>query len=247
MLELMVSTAIFMLLVVVLASISNQALKTWSQNENKSDLREKARNALDLMGRELRQATLPVDRSDLLSLQFVVNPSISSTVKNRDAIFWQAPIATSRSKGDLAVVGYFVRRGAGEVGTLCRLFINPDDSDYAPSAGVTDALLNSEAPADEPNNFKGLFLENVPGMWVTAYSDATTPYAADYNSRVEQKFPKRVEITLALMDKKGALLVTAGAATLPSTTSSSTAAAYIDTLEDSLRPHVEAVTINVEF
>ena len=249
-LELLVATAIFATLVLVLATISNQALGTWSRSENKSELREAARTAINLMGSELRQAVLPVYRGDTNGLQLVVNPaSLSATFKNRDAIFWQAPVATSRTKGDLAIVGYFIRK-EGNVSKLCRFFVNPDDTNYliysSPNAWVTDALLNSRAPADEASDLQGVFLENVPGMWITVYTNATAPYATDYNSLTAQVLPARVEISLALLDKIGAQRVADGAS-LPDVAANASASAFMANLPENLRSHVEAVTINVPF
>lgn len=254
--ELLVATAVFMLLVLVLASVSNQALSVWSRSENKSELREAGRAAANLIGSELRQAVLPVDRADQSSLQFVVNPaSVATPFKNADCIFWQAPIATSRAKGDLAVVGYFVRKEASGVGKLCRLFVNPDDPDnqykiYSdPQSWVSAAVLDSKALASEASNLQGLFLENVAGFWITAYSDAVTPFPADYDSRVTQTLPARVEISLALLDKIGAQRVTDGSIRLPTSpvSSFSNAVDFQNAVEPALRSHLEAVTINVPF
>lgn len=248
--ELLVATAVFMMLVVVLASLSSQALSVWSRNEQKSDLRESARTAMSLIGSELRQAVLPVNRGDTNGLQLVVNPS-GVTATNRDSIFWQAPVATSRSKGDLAIVGYFIRK-VDNVSKLCRLFVNPDDPDYAvykaPNAWVNDALLNAKAPADEASNLQGVCLENVSGMWVTVYSNAVAAYPANFDSRVERKLPARVEISLALLDKIGAKRV-AGGVSLPAAGSYSNAASFMTSTDipASIRPHMEIVTINVPF
>lgn len=249
-LELLVATAIFATLVLVLASIANQALGTWSRNENKSELREASRTAINLIGSELRQAVLPVYRAETNGLQLVVNPpGISDAFKNRDAIFWQAPVATSRSKGDLAIVGYFIRK-QGNVFKLCRLFISPDDSDYAvyssPNAWVTDALLDSKAPASESSNLQGVFLENVPGMWVTAYQDNTTTYT-NYDSRVAGRYPSRVEISLALLDKVGADRVARGVITLPESKNYSSLSAFMVDLPANIKANVQTVTINVSF
>ncbi len=246
--EILVATAVFMMLVVVLASLTNQALSVWSRNEEKSDLRESARTAMSLIGSELRQAVLPVYRGGSNGLQLVVNPA-GVTAANHDSIFWQAPIATTRSKGDLAIVGYFIRK-VDNVSKLCRLFVNPDDPDYkvytTPNAWVNDALLNAKAPADEASNLKGVCLENVSGMWVTVYSNATNAYPASYDSRVAKKFPSRIEISLALLDKTGAKRVTGGV-TLPAAGIYTNAASFMTNIPASIRPHMEIVTINVPF
>jgi len=248
--ELVAAAAIFLILIVVLASISNQAAIVWSRSESKSDLREAARAAISRMGSEMKQAVLPLYQKDQKSLQFVINPpGISAGYKSRDAVFWQAPIATSRETGDLAIVGYFIRKD-GKVPKLCRLFVNPGDAAYKMHDGtgtwLDDALLDLKAPGTEASDLQGVFLENVPGMWVTAYSDASTPYAS-YDSRVAAKLPVRVEISLALLDKKGAERVASGAATLPEASACADAAAFMSQLPASIKAHVQNVTINVSF
>jgi type II secretory pathway pseudopilin PulG len=260
-LELLVATAVFVVLVLVLAMISHQAVGTWSRNENKSELRESARTAINFMRSELRQAVLPIYRDDQAGLQFVVNPpGISAACKNRDLIFWQAPIATSRTKGDLAIVGYFVRK-QGNVFKLCRLFVNPDDPAYQiyskPNDWVNDALLDSRAPATEESDLQGVFLENVPGMWVSTFDadgaptddgDPDTPdEVSTFDSRKAKKLPARVEISLALLDKLGADRVARGQITLPEARDCANVAAFLEQLPDAIKANVQTVTINVPF
>jgi len=247
--ELLVATAVFMVLAIALSSIANYALTIWSRNERKSDMREAARSAINLLGSELRQAVLPVNLDDLQGLQLVVNPAgLSSASKNRDSIFWQAPLATSRTKGDLAIVGYFVRK-EGNVYKLCRLFINPDDPDYSiykTGSWLTDDLLSKKASATDADNFQGLVMENVPGMWVSVFKDATATYPL-YDSRVEKKLPARVEISLALIDKVGADRVASGSIQLPNAQECADLATFLDRVPDSLKPHMQSVTVNVPF
>lgn len=248
-LELMVATAVFMMLVVVLATTLNQALGVWTKNENKSDLRESARTAINIMASELKQAALPVYRADQGGLQMVINP-LSVTYRNRDCIFWQAPIATSQTKGDLAIVGYYVKN-VGNTWKLCRLFINPDDPDYLLYSGgdwVTTSLLDTKAPATEASNLEGVFLDNVPGMWITAYDNAGVPYSSSpgFDSRVEKRLPARIDISLVLLDKSAASRVQAGV-TLPASSGSTSAEAYLNSLPASIRPNAQAITVSVSF
>jgi hypothetical protein len=254
----MVATAVFVVLVLVLAMIAHQAVGTWSRNENKSELRESARTAINFLGSELRQAVMPIYRDDQAGLQFVVNPpGVSDTFKNRDSIFWQAPIATSRTKGDLAIVGYFVRK-QGNVFKLCRLFVNPDDPAYQihakPNDWLNDALLDSQAPATEASDLQGVFLENVPGMWVSTFNADGQPTGGEtsggrvfYDSRDEKKLPARVEISLALLDKLGADRVARGQITLPEASDCDNVAAFLERLPDAIKANVLTVTINVPF
>lgn len=245
--ELLVATAVFMLLVVVLASMANQTAAMWRRNENKSTVREAARAALSRMEGEMRQAVMPLVKTNPASLQFVVNPgTVSSSFNNRDAVFWQAPIATSSNGADLAIVGYFVRRD-GTSSTLCRLLVNPDDPDYSRSATwLSDALLNSKAPGTAASGYQGLFLENVLGMWVTAYSANNTPMS-DYDSRVEHQLPARVEVSLALLDPTGAKRIADGGASLPNLGSATNAASFLSGLTNNpaLLDHVFPVTISI--
>lgn len=238
-----------MMLVVVLATTLNQALGVWTKNENKSDLRESARTAINIMASELKQAALPVYRADTNGLQMVINPA-SVTYKNRDCIFWQAPIATSQTRGDLAIVGYYVKN-VGNTWKLCRLFINPDDPDYLMYSGgdwVTTSLLDTKAPATEASNLEGVFLDNVPGMWVTAYDNAGVAYSTSspFDSRVEKRLPARIDISLVLLDKSAASRVQAGL-TLPSSSGSTSAEAYLNSLPASIRPNAQAITVSVSF
>lgn len=250
--EILIATAVFAILVAMMASVANQSFSVWSKSGNKSDLRESARMAVQFIGSELRQAVLPVYPGDQDGLQFVINPSSISTSstssKNRDCIFWQAPIATSGSSGNLAIVGYFVRNQQ-----LCRLLVNPDDPDYSiytQRDWCTEDLLSKKAPATAQADFKGLFLENVLGMWATAYvtgtASATGTATSQYDSRVEKKLPSRVEISLALLDKPGAQLLKRGA-TLPDVNTYSDAASFQNALPANLQGHVETATISVSF
>ena len=154
---------------------------------------------LDFMAAELRQAVIPLDPSRH-GLQFVVNPAGIGT-RNRDSLFWQAPVASDNGSGDLAELGYFVRWN-GTQASLCRFFVKPDDADYlvysTPDAWLSDTLLDKLAPADKASKYRGLFLENVIALWVNAYQADGTAYSGD--SRSGNRLPAYVELTLVLLD-----------------------------------------------
>lgn len=201
------------MLMLVLVSISSQSGKVWSHGEKQNQYRQRARTALDYIGREMRQATLDLD-PDSTRLQFVINPAtvVSTAYRCRDSVFWQAPIATDVNKAGLAEVGYFVMWSNGSDGqvsqaNLCRYYVNPSDADYKiysnPGAWVTDSLIGTVAPADAAHNYHGLFLENVLGLWVKAYqADGVTAYNGD--SRVVKRLPAYVDISLVLVDEANA-------------------------------------------
>lgn len=201
----MTACAILSLITLVLVSVASQGGRLWSQTESQSQARQRARAMLDFMAAELRQAAVPLDPTRH-GLQLIVNPpDISKSLLNRDAIFWQAPVAGDNASGDLAELGYFVRWN-GSQASLCRFFVKPDDADYliyrAPDAWLSDSLLSKFAPADKANKYRGLFLENVIALWVNAFQADGTAYADD--SRSGNRLPAYVEITLVLLDSSTA-------------------------------------------
>src|SRR5438552_691359 len=125
--EMLVATAVLALLVVLLMEVVNRASATWVQAQGQVERRHNGRAIADFIGQELQAALLPVDptgSSNKLNLQFVLNPKIG----DGDAVFWQAPLATDQTNGDIAEIGYFLK-WTGTTGTphgqLCRFFVNP--------------------------------------------------------------------------------------------------------------------------
>jgi prepilin-type N-terminal cleavage/methylation domain-containing protein len=208
--ELLVAMALLVLLSVFLVGISGQAGRMWSWGESRNQHRQKARAALDFMARDLRLAYLGVDPASS-RFQFVINPPIPPSYHNRDSIFWLARVATD-APGGVAEVGYFVRWQDGRA-ALCRFFVNPSDPNYliyqVNEAGEPvdwinkDGLLDVIAPGTRAGNYRGLFLENVIGMWIDAYRADGSLYEGD-SKIAGNKLPSRVEISLALLDESGA-------------------------------------------
>jgi prepilin-type N-terminal cleavage/methylation domain-containing protein len=187
-LEVLISTTILAFLVVILSQMLGGVGGVWQQGHAQVEKSEGGRAILEFMAKELQAAMLPVNRADQTSLQLVVNPSVSATYKNRDAIFWQAPLATDQSLGDIAEFGYFVKwdnsNAQNPKARLCRFFVNPGtnyiaDANYLidsnPNAWLGDAIINSVAPADNTNSdapYQGLFVENVLALWITCLDPA---------------------------------------------------------------------------
>lgn len=217
--ELMVSMVVLICMVLMLGHMLSQTEKVWSQTEANKERMQNARALTDFIARELKAALLPTDRLDKRSLQFVLNPStISAAYRNRDALFWQAPVATERGLGDVAEVGYFVKwdttNPQNPKSQLCRFFVNPGqpasgapqtiepDPDYliytAPNGWLSDGILESAAPSSG-GGYEGLFAENVVGLWVkclyydglpiTKNRDGVAFSNADFDSRQGYKPP----------------------------------------------------------
>ncbi|PTX99518.1 hypothetical protein DB346_16915 [Verrucomicrobia bacterium LW23] len=203
--ELLVGVTVLAVMVVLLSQLVIYSENVWHMTEAKKEQLQTARALSDFMGRELQSALLPINRPSQTDLQFVVNPTaVTSTYRNRDAFFWQTPLASDPSLGDVAEVGYFVRWDTSVPSNpralLCRFYLNPTSPDYKihtePAAWISDALLNTAAPAVQTggdNSYLGLFAENVIGLWVEcldssgkviAKNDAGQPFAgASFDSR----------------------------------------------------------------
>lgn len=201
--ELLTATAVLIVLALILVNVTSHVGTLWSMEESQNQHRQRARAVLDFMSRELRVAALPIDPGEI-SLQLVINPSDSPSIGaeflNHDAIFWQAPIGNDARAGNLAEVGYFVQ-WHGNQPKLCRFYVDPSDPNYliytAPLAWLSDDVLRRAAPADSANQYHGLFLENVLGLWVKATNADGTEYSG--NSRSESNRPPSiVKISLVL-------------------------------------------------
>jgi prepilin-type N-terminal cleavage/methylation domain-containing protein len=185
--EVLVSMAILLLIVVVLHGILSSASGAWKLGEANKDRMQNARTISDFIANELESALLPINRTSTNSLQLVVNPpGISAEVSHRDSIFWQSPLAVDQALGDVAEIGYFVRwdktNPQNPRAVLCRFFVNLTDRNPAtgtvtanpnflissqPDSWLSNDVINRVAPADAANDYLGLFAENVIGLWVS--------------------------------------------------------------------------------
>ncbi len=202
--ELLVATSVATMLMLILAGVSSQVSKLLTTGISQNQNRVTARAAMSFMARELKQAaiakqkTYAVGTTPVSALHLVINPStITAPYMNPDAVFWQAPIATTTTSGDIAEVGYFVFRQEKTDVTgkqvyhsdLMRLFVNPTDTtNYRiygqPGLWVDTGLLDKFIPT-KLNNYQGLFLENVVGLWVMPYKDNGRPMNTVLGPNVE--------------------------------------------------------------
>lgn len=191
--EVLVAISVLMVLILLFSGVFSQVSGAWTSGEGSFDRRRNVRALADFIGTELQGALLPVEgivTNGQGNLQFVVNPpksQVPEDYRNADAIFWQAPLATEMSQGEIAEIGYFVKWDAtapqGERPVLCRFFVNPSipssgktalnpnfliyQSD--PKAWLTQSLLDKVAPATKASGYVGMFAENVVGLWVRCY------------------------------------------------------------------------------
>ena len=181
--EVLASMAILSIILVVLTGMASSLMTTWQMWQAKNERRTVAQTVLERMAYDLRQVTLPSSRSTN-NLQFVINPSgVTAAYRYPQAIFWQTPVATDgalpTSAGNLAVVGYFVQWINGAP-CLSRVIINPSSTNYYdiytnPSSWMTDAILQTNAPATAASGYVGLLADDVLGLWVQALDSSGNP------------------------------------------------------------------------
>ena len=217
--ELLVAMAVLSLIVVILAQMINHVTGAWQRGEANKEKLQNIRALADFMGSELQAAMLPINRPSQTSLQFLINPSsVTTTNRNHDALFWQMPLATDSSQGDVAEVGYFVKwdtttTPANPRSLLCRYYVSPTDTaNYliysAPTAWVSDTLIGTVAPASATNNYQGLFAKNVLGLWVTPLNSAGALIATPFDSRSGPSLPAMIDLGLVMIDARMASRIT---------------------------------------
>jgi prepilin-type N-terminal cleavage/methylation domain-containing protein len=252
--ELLVSISVLALLVALLSGSLNEVSKAWIRGEGNAERRGGARALSDFLATELQGALLPVEGADPRgqgNLQLLVNPPagrLPEDCRLSDSIFWQAPLATETTFGEIAVVGYFVK-WSGDRPLLCRLFIppsvrqggvilmNPDFNMYDadPDAWLgQDLLARLVVPDSKAGGYRGLFAEHVLGLWVRCYGLDGQLLPRSYDSRqgydcrfqpegrlsyTEKRYlPATVKVSVAQVDSSHAFELARAAAELRSVT-----------------------------
>lgn len=197
-LELLVGVAILTILVVILSGVFGGVSKTWQLGQSNNERLQNIRAITDFLTGELRSALLPINRTDKANLQFVINPAnISSSFRNADSLFWQAPVAADQTLGDVAAIGYFVRwdesKPSNPRPNLCRFYVSDSTSGtnflvYSQAGGsvpwLTDAIINAVAPADKANAYQGLIAENVVALFAQCLDVKGRPIEKAYDGSV---------------------------------------------------------------
>lgn len=185
-LELLVATAVFVGLAVILLSIAGSLSSFWQLGISHNERRSSVLAAFSRMARDLRFAAAPINPAST-NFQFVINPTnVGANYRLPQAAFWQAPVASDRTRGDMALVGYFVQWVAesnGSIPKLCRLLIDSTNFQFQkPSDWVNDALIASNAPANKASGYQGQLAENILGIWMQPLDQAKRPITANANN-----------------------------------------------------------------
>ncbi len=216
--EILVATAILSVLVGFFFQAISQSNALGQLARADADRIDKVGIVFDMMRRDLAGALLPVVPTTQNSLEFVLNPStakgITADLQNPHSVFWQAPVASELSNGDIATVGYFIRRDTTSTpprSTLCRLQVDSSDPAYLveSSAAWLDKtlVLDAKASAVAPN-YPGLLIEGALALWIRAIDDKDQPFY-QWSSRTpplqggsKAHLPKALEVVLVIVDQK---------------------------------------------
>ncbi len=224
--ELLVSMAVLVILVGLLAQMLNQATQIWNQGESNKERLQDLRALADFMGNELQGALLPINRTSIDNLEFVVNPEGAEQFKFRDSVFWQCPLATDQSSGDVAEIGYFVRwdetNPANPRPILCRFYADPTSEHFLiyskPTTWTSENTIEAVAPGDKEHNYTGLFAENVLGLWVDCIDkdgNVISTAGEKWSSRPPEATPQppctlpvAIDLGLVMIDSRSAKRLT---------------------------------------
>lgn len=263
--ELLVSLAIFIIMLAVLLQMLTQTVSVWQRVGGESANRQNARFLLQLMGRDMQTAVFPIDPANE-NLQFQVNPTSlgGSGYLNPAAAFWQAAFSgTAATNGDIQDVGYFVTwvaDGSGIMhGTFCRIQIpRPALSSASPSLTITPTFLQTNAPGlantnlSSPTAYHGLLADGVVGLWVTLYATNMTVLSSSgpYNSQTTNMAPAYADIGIAMLNPEVAKHVTASnlsaITNLYATASCTNAASFVNALPEPFRSGAQSFTTRVQ-
>ena len=219
-LELLVATAVFVVLALILVSIAGSLSSFWQIGIAHNERRSSALSAFARMARDLRFAALPANPASS-SLQLVINPpNVGTTYLLPQAAFWQAPVASERSQG-MALVGYFVQwvnETNGAVPKLCRLLIDSTNYQYQkPSDWVSDSLITDNAPATKASGYNGQLAENVLGLWMQPLDQRKNPILNDAKAQTfpNGQFDSTRGYAVSLTNASGTLVTNSFAPSLP--------------------------------
>ncbi len=214
-LEILIAATILAMVVAVLAQIASFVASAWTTGSGNAERRENGRALIEFIGNELRSAVIPISTvGSAPNLQFVRNPD--GVTSYPSSLFWQAPVATDTTYGDLAEVGYFVKwdtNGKVPQANLCRFFVNPGNANYKiynSTSWITSDIVQSVAPADKDHGYVGLFAENVIGFWARCFKADGTEITTCDSRKNTPGLPAMVEISLVLLDSHAAARMTDG-------------------------------------
>lgn len=249
--ELLAGMAILSLMVLLLFQAVGQVLQIGQGIRSDAERTEKALVAFDFMRRDIEALTLPLDSASQDTLEFVLNPGsdkgIDPAMLVPHAFFFQAAVGSEVSRGEVAMVGYFIRQNASAsplTSRLCRIQVDSSNAAYvvesSPEWLDTTTVLDARAAAVAPE-YRGMLSDAVIALWVRAI-DRDGNYYYQWSSRTPpagspsgNRLPAALEVAIVVLDQRSMDRLIA----LPTTTTSTDPSqmdsdidAFIDNLPD---------------
>lgn len=247
--ELMVATAIFLVLIGVLSTITSRISLIWQNSTELKTRQQAARLILERLCRDLEATILPLIPTDQQGLNMVKNPALDG-INNPDSAFWQTAGASS-DQGEVYETGYFLRwsQTAGAVHSeLCRMQAPPtaDDSIFVrPDAWLTQEKISRYSPdAGDRESIQGLLAENVIGLWIKLYA-GSSPLPETYDSRASLERPTSAVVSIALMSGERFSRIHSPTEVTELYTRGG-AEEFVNALPDSLKSGVQLFTARIE-
>jgi len=191
-LEVLVSTAILAIVVVLLATVFSFCEKLFVSLSESSRQRQDGMAILAKMADELRSQSIPKSKSyedasePNRQPQLIINPqNLDAALQGASSLFWETGVRSS--KGGSGLVGYFVRWESTTQGPrprLCRFFLSAYNmqpvlrglqATASNAEWITSDLINQYAPGDASNGYAGWMADDVLAFYVRALDPNMKP------------------------------------------------------------------------
>lgn len=206
MVEMLVATAVFILLVTLLLSLVSHATQVWQRTDGQKNRQQAGRHALEMISRDLESAIFPLSTNS--TLHFQLNPGVAG-FENPAAAFWQSASSTETNGSDINDVGYFVawttdRHPVAELRRYQLAATNAESSFQIGSNAISSSKLKTHAPgSDDATTHQGLVARNIIGLWITLF-EGSNAIVSPYDSLTSALRPTSAEVAVAVMDPRSA-------------------------------------------
>ncbi len=207
MVEMLVATVVFILLVMLLLNLVSHTTQVWQRTDGQKNRQQAGRHALEMISRDLESAIFPLSTNSTSTLHFQLNPGVPD-FENPSAAFWQAASSVETNGSDINDVGYFVAwttNNGHPVAELRRYQLaatNSESSFQIGSNAISTSKLNAHAPgSDDATTHQGLVAPNIIGLWITLFEGSNT-IVPPYDSRTTTSRPTSAEVAVAVMDPR---------------------------------------------
>jgi len=191
--ELIFSISILLIVIVLVSGALNHVARLAQGGTGSMKTQGDARQVLDFIASELALVTppLPGQPGNRPRLRLLGNPANTQLpYRYPHLLAWESAADPVQSGNALETLAYFIRRtpsdGSAFASALCRMAVPvalPADQGiplvYRDTDWLTPDYLDAEAPANEDNDYRGLFAERVLALWIRALDAYGEPITKD--------------------------------------------------------------------